>query len=44
VHLSHAPEAPAAEETSFEQFLKIDIRVGTVVAAHEYPKERDECS
>ena len=25
MHLSHAPEAPAAEETSFEQFLKIDL-------------------
>ena len=40
MHLSHEPDAPAAEETSFDQFLRVDIRVGTVVAAHEFPEAR----
>ncbi|MBB3032678.1 tRNA-binding protein [Alteriqipengyuania lutimaris] len=40
MHFSHEPNAPAAEETSFDQFLKVDIRIGTVVAAHEFPEAR----
>ena len=40
MHLSHDPAAPAAEETRFDEFLKTDIRVGTVVAAHDFPEAR----
>ncbi len=40
MHLAHDPTAPAAAPISFDQFLTVDIRVGTIVAAEPYPEAR----
>jgi tRNA-binding protein len=41
MHLLHDPTAPAAPPISFEQFLAVDIRIGTIVAAEEFPEARN---
>lgn len=40
MHLDHDPAAPAAEAIGFDDFLKVDIRVGTIVAAEIYEGAR----
>jgi tRNA-binding protein len=40
MHLVHDPSAPAAPTIEFDQFLKVDIRIGTVVAAEPFPEAR----
>jgi len=40
MHLVRDHEAPPAPQISFEQFLAVDIRLGTVVAASSFPEAR----
>jgi tRNA-binding protein len=40
MHLDHDPEAPQDPEIDFDSFLKVDIRVGTIVEADVYEGAR----
>lgn len=40
MHLIHDPAAPPADTIGFEDFLRIDIRVGTILSAEPFPQAR----
>lgn len=40
MHLLHAADAPAAAEIGFDQFLAVDIRIGTILEVEPFPEAR----
>jgi tRNA-binding protein len=40
MHLEFDPHSPPAATISFDDFLKVDIRIGTVVEVQDFPEAR----
>ena len=40
MHLAHDPNAAPAAQINFDQFLTVDIRIGTIVAVEPFPEAR----
>ncbi len=40
MHVTHDASAPAAATIGFDQFLAVDIRIGTIVEALPFPEAR----
>jgi|SRR5512143_2607702 tRNA-binding protein len=38
--MPHDAQAPAASQITFDDFLKVDVRVGTIVDVREFPEAR----
>lgn len=40
MHMNHDAKAGISSEISFEDFLKVDIRIGTITKIEDYPEAR----
>jgi tRNA-binding protein len=40
MHIAHDPAVPAMPEIGFDDFLKVDVRVGTIVRVDPFPEAR----
>lgn len=40
MHANHDAAAPPAPEITFDDWLKVDVRIGTIVAVEPFPKAR----
>jgi tRNA-binding protein len=40
LHVNHDQAAPAAEPITFDDFLRVDIRIGSIVEAEPFPEAR----
>lgn len=40
MHLDFNPDSPVASAIQFDDFLKVDIRVGTVIEVNEFPEAK----
>ncbi|WP_375197737.1 tRNA-binding protein [Sphingobium sp.] len=40
MHLDHDPASPVGDSIGFDEFLKVDIRIGTILSAEPYAGAR----